>query len=48
VGLVWIGLSAADASQARSYLFPGDRLAVKEQSAQAALEMVMAYLKGRG
>jgi PncC family amidohydrolase len=48
VGLVWIGLSAADASQARSYLFPGDRLAVKEQSAEAALQMVLAYLKGRG
>ena len=45
VGLVWFGLSAGDASQARKYIFPGDRLAVKEQSAQAALQLVMDYLR---
>jgi PncC family amidohydrolase len=44
VGLVWIGLSAGDASKARSAIWPGDRLAVKEQSAQAALQLVMEYL----
>jgi PncC family amidohydrolase len=44
VGLVWIALSAADASVARRAIFPGDRLAVKEQSAQAALQMVADYL----
>ena len=48
VGLVWIALSAGDASEARSYIFSGDRLAVKEQSAQAALELVMEYLESRG
>ena len=46
VGLVWIGLSAADASEARSAIYPGDRLAVKGQSAQAALQLVMDYLTG--
>jgi nicotinamide-nucleotide amidase len=44
VGLVWIALSAADASEASSAIYPGDRLAVKEQSAQAALQMVADYL----
>ena len=44
VGLVWIGLSAADASEAHRFIFQGERLAVKEQSAEAALQMVVAYL----
>ncbi len=48
VGLVWIALSAADTGEARSAIYSGDRLAVKEQSAQAALELVMVYLKSRG
>ena len=48
VGLVWIALSAADASTARSAIYPGDRLAVKEQSAQAALQLVLDYLENRG
>jgi len=47
VGLVWIALSAGDASQARSAIYPGDRLAVKEQSAQAALQLVIEYLTTR-
>ena len=48
VGLVWIALSAADASTARSAIYPGDRLAVKEQSAQAAFQLVLDYLENRG
>jgi len=45
VGLTWIGLSAAEGEEARKSIWPGDRLAVKEQSAQAALELVLEYLK---
>jgi len=45
VGLTWIGLSAAEGEEARKSIRPGDRLAVKEQSAQAALELVLEYLK---
>jgi PncC family amidohydrolase len=44
VGLTWIGLSAPDWDEAREYAWPGDRLAVKEQSAQAALELILEYL----
>jgi PncC family amidohydrolase len=43
VGLVWLG-SSADASQTRRFIFPGNRLEVKEQSAEAALQMVLDYL----
>jgi PncC family amidohydrolase len=45
VGLTWVGLSAAVGEEARKCIWPGDRLAVKEQSAQAALELVLEYLK---
>jgi PncC family amidohydrolase len=48
VGLVWLALSADNADNARSFIFPGDRLAVKEQSAQAALQMVLEYLESGG
>ena len=44
VGLVWIGISARGKDKARSYVWPGDRLAVKEQSAQAALELLLRTL----
>ena len=47
VGLVWIGLSAGDGGEARSAIWPGDRLAVKEQSAQAALQLLLEYLTPR-
>jgi PncC family amidohydrolase len=45
VGTVWIGLSSARDVYARHFLWSGDRLAVKEQSAQAALKMVVEYLR---
>ncbi len=45
VGTVWIGLSSATAELARHFLWSGDRLAVKQQSAQAALEMLVHYLQ---
>lgn len=47
VGLVYVALSAADAEQCRCYRWQGDRLANKEQSAEAALHLLLAYLQGR-
>ena len=45
VGTVWIGLSSTTAEFARHFLWSGDRLAVKQQSALAALEMLVQYLQ---
>jgi PncC family amidohydrolase len=47
VGLVYIALSARDAELCHRYLWQGDRLANKEQSAEAALQLVVAYLRQR-
>jgi PncC family amidohydrolase len=44
VGTTWIGLSAPDRDQAYHNVWPGDRLAIKEQSAQAALQVLLDYL----
>jgi PncC family amidohydrolase len=44
VGLVWIGLSAPGLGEAQRFLFSGDRLAIKEGSAQAALRILLDYL----
>jgi PncC family amidohydrolase len=44
VGLTWIGLSAGGFEEARSFVFPGDRLEVKEQAAEQALRMLSEYL----
>jgi nicotinamide-nucleotide amidase len=46
VGLTWIGLSAREYEDARSFVWDGDREANKAQSAEAALAMVVEYLKG--
>lgn len=48
VGLVYVALSAADAEHCRRHQWPGDRLANKEQSAEAALRLLLAYLQERG
>jgi PncC family amidohydrolase len=45
VGTVWIGLSSPQQEYSRHYLWSGDRLAVKEQSAQAALSMLVEHLQ---
>jgi len=45
VGLTWIGLSAPGVEWARRFVFQGDRLAVKRQAAQAALELLLEYLQ---
>ena len=47
VGLVWIGLSAPQIETARRCLFAGERAAVKEQAAQAALELLEETLQGQ-
>ncbi len=45
VGTVWIGLSTRTDEYARHFLWQGDRLAVKEQSARAALTMLLEQLQ---
>jgi PncC family amidohydrolase len=47
VGLTWIGFSAEGVEMAQKYIWPGDRLKVKEQSTQTALQILMEYLSGR-
>jgi len=45
VGTVWIGLSSNDEEYARHFQWSGNRLSVKKQSAQAALQMLRQYLQ---
>lgn len=45
VGTTWIGLSSPKDEYARHFLWAGDRLAVKEQSAQAALNLLVEFLQ---
>ncbi len=47
VGLTWIGICAPDLTRAWHYLWSGERLAVKEQSAEQVLRLVIAYLRGQ-
>jgi PncC family amidohydrolase len=46
VGLTWIALSAIGNTEARRFTWPGDRLAIKEQTAQAVLLLLFEYLSG--
>jgi PncC family amidohydrolase len=46
VGLVWIGLCAPGYQEAWRYIWQGNRLQVKEQSAQQALQLLVNYLSG--
>lgn len=45
VGTVWIGLSSQREEYSRHYLWSGDRLAIKQQSAQASLSLLVEYLQ---
>ncbi|HEX9090064.1 MAG TPA: CinA family protein [Anaerolineales bacterium] len=45
VGTVWIGLSSANEEYARHFLWSGNRLKIKEQSAHTALELLRQYLQ---
>jgi PncC family amidohydrolase len=44
VGLTWIGLSTEGGDEAYSYIWEGNRLAVKEKSARQALRLLKDYL----
>jgi PncC family amidohydrolase len=46
VGTVWFGLSAPDQDLAWTKLFQGNRISIKEQSAQEALWGLFKYLNG--
>jgi PncC family amidohydrolase len=45
VGLTWVGFSSSDGDEARQFIWQGDRLQVKEQSAEVALQMLVDYLR---
>ena len=45
VGLTWIGLSAPNYEKAWKFIWQGDRLQNKELSAEAALQLLVDYLK---
>jgi PncC family amidohydrolase len=45
VGLVWIALCGNNLEIAKSFIFTGDRLEVKQQSAEQALQMLFTSLK---
>ena len=47
VGLVYVALSAPDVELCQRYVWQGDRLANKEQSAEAALQLLLSYLQAR-
>jgi PncC family amidohydrolase len=44
VGLTWIGLSTPHFSKAWRYVWEGDRIKVKEQSAEAALKLLEEFM----
>ncbi|HSJ53571.1 MAG TPA: CinA family protein [Anaerolineae bacterium] len=45
VGLVYVALSSASAEVCHRHQFDGDRLAVKQQSAEVALRLLLAHLE---
>ena len=47
VGLTWIGISSYSENRAWRHLWVGDRLAVKEQSAEQALRCLVEFLQGQ-
>lgn len=47
VGLTWIGLSTPENDRAWRYVWDGDRLQNKEQSAEQALRLLVGYLQER-
>jgi nicotinamide-nucleotide amidase len=44
VGTVWLAIADGDAVQTRRFLFPGDRAAVRQATAEAAVEALLALL----
>lgn len=47
VGLTVIGVSALDEESAHSFIFTGERLDIKTQAAQTALQMVIDFLEAQ-
>ena len=47
VGTTWIGLAAVDGEWARHFCWDGDRKQNKASSADAALQLVLDYLRGQ-
>jgi PncC family amidohydrolase len=45
VGTTWIGFSSAQGEEARYFLFQGDRSSVKQQAAEAALQLLADHLQ---
>ncbi len=45
VGTTWIGFSSIKGEEARHFLFEGDRISIKEQAAQAALQILADHLQ---
>ena len=45
VGLTWVALSAREFERAEHYVWDGGRLDNKDRSAEAALQLVLDYLK---
>jgi PncC family amidohydrolase len=43
VGTVWVGMSAVEGDWAWRFQWPGDRIQNKEDSAQAALKLILQY-----
>jgi PncC family amidohydrolase len=41
VGLVFIGIATAKATSAKKFLFSGDRLSIRQQAAEAALQLAL-------
>lgn len=46
VGLAWIGLSAEGFERAWSFVWDGERVENKQQSAHEALRLLLEYLQG--
>jgi PncC family amidohydrolase len=44
VGLAWIGLSFLQSEAAEQFVYSGDRLQIKEQATQAAIQRVIDFL----
>jgi PncC family amidohydrolase len=47
VGLTWIGINTPNLSEAWRYVWKGDRIKVKEQSAEAALKLLEDVLQDK-
>jgi PncC family amidohydrolase len=47
VGLTYVALAARDAGLCERHVWPGDRLANKEQSVEAAFRLLLTYLQER-